>query len=50
MGTRQSSLLARARMLGLWLQLDVPGFLLARARGGHGHPPVAGDPLLAKYT
>jgi hypothetical protein len=29
-------LLARARMLGLWLQLDVPGFRLVRARGGHG--------------
>ena len=35
-----ASLLARARMLGLWLQLDVPGFRLVRARGGHGHTPV----------
>ena len=35
-------------MLGLWLQLDVPGFRLVRARGGHGRTPVAGDPLLAK--
>ena len=40
-------LLARVNVLGLWLQLDVPGFRPVRARGGHGHTPVAGDPLLA---
>jgi hypothetical protein len=32
-------------MLGLWLQLDVPGFRLVRARKGHGHTPVAGGAL-----
>jgi hypothetical protein len=36
-----ASLLARADVLGRWLQLDVPGFRLVWARGGHGHTPVA---------
>lgn len=36
-----ASLLARANVLDLWLQLDVPGFRLVRARGGHGHTLVA---------
>ena len=27
-----------------------PWFRLVRARGGHGHTPVAGDPLLAKFA
>ena len=42
-----AAFLVRAGVLGLWLQLNVPSFRLVRARGGHGHTPVAGDPLLA---